>query len=239
MEDNINGSVQEDELVSVNEQTEDSTDKEPENKDVQTVSEDKPVNTETEEKSSFLSDFLEIFEVVIISVFTVLLVFKFIARPVTVEGKSMYPTLDDADKLIMRTIGYSPEQGDIIIVDNHESHTYVKGTEEITIGPGLEKRIIKRVIALGGQTVDIDFETGKVTVDGEELKEDYIADLTHLNPGAFDYPVKVPEGYVFAMGDNRNNSTDSRDSHVGLINEEDIMGEAIMRFYPFDKFGLV
>ena len=239
MEDNINGSVQEDELVSVNEQTEDSTDKEPENKDVQTVSEDKPVNTETEEKSSFLSDFLEIFEVVIISVFTVLLVFKFIARPVTVEGKSMYPTLDDADKLIMRTIGYSPEQGDIIIVDNHESHTYVKGTEEITTGPGLEKRIIKRVIALGGQTVDIDFETGKVTVDGEELKEDYIADLTHLNPGAFDYPVKVPEGYVFAMGDNRNNSTDSRDIHVGLISEEDIMGEAIMRFYPFDKFGLV
>ena len=192
-----------------------------------------------EEKSGFFNDFLEIFEVVIISVFTVLMVFAFIARPVTVDGMSMYPTLNNEDKLIMRTIAYTPEQGDIVIIDNHTSYTYRKGTEEIVEGKSLEKRLIKRVIAVGGQTVDINFDTGKVTVDGEELKEEYIADLTHFNPGAFDYPVKIPEGYVFVMGDNRNNSSDSRDSHVGFVKEEDIMGEAVFRFYPFDSFGLV
>ncbi|MGN0613439.1 MAG: signal peptidase I, partial [Porcipelethomonas sp.] len=190
-------------------------------------------------KGSLLDDIVEIAESVIISVFVVLLIFTFIARPVTVDGRSMSPTLENEDKLVMRTFLYSPEAGDIVIIDNNTSYTYKEGTSEIVEGQSLEKRLIKRVIALGGQTVDIDFNTGTVKVDGEVLEEEYIADVTHFDPGAFDYPVTVPEGYIFVMGDNRNNSTDSRDNHVGFVKEEDVLGKAILRFYPFDKFKLL
>lgn len=196
-------------------------------------------NSETEEKTSLLSDILEIAETVIISVFLILLVFTYIARPVTVEGRSMEPTLENEDKLVMRTIFYTPKVGDVVIINNEKSYTYQNGTDEIVEGNGLDKRLIKRVIATGGQTIDIDFEAGTVTVDGKVLEEDYIKDFTTYNAKAFDYPVTVPEGYIFAMGDNRNNSTDSRDSHVGFVKEEDVIGEAVMRFYPFDKFKLI
>ena len=194
--------------------------------------------SEKKEKS-FFDDLMEVFESVFISVFFVLLIFTFVARPVTVDGRSMYPTLEDQDKLIMNTLFFSPDPGDIIVIDNHTSYTFEQGTDKIIEGTSLDKRLIKRVIAVGGQTIDIDFDAGIVTVDGKIYEEDYISEATAYNPGAFSYPLTIPEGYVFVMGDNRNNSTDSRDNHVGLVKEEDIMGEALFRFYPFDKFKLL
>ena len=196
-------------------------------------------NSDENSGKSVLNDILEILESVVISVFVVLMLFTYIARPVTVDGRSMEPTLYDQDKLIMRTLFYTPKVGDIVIIDNQKSYTYNISEDEVIEGQGLEKRIIKRVIALGGQEVDIDFETGVVTVDGKQLEEDYIFDLTKTNARAFDYPVKVPEGYIFVMGDNRNNSTDSRSGYVGFVKEEDVLGEAIMRFYPFNKMKLL
>ena len=196
-------------------------------------------NTQQEEKKkgTTFSDFMEIVESVIISVFAVLLIFTFVCRPVTVDGSSMVPTLQDKDKLIMRMMGYTPKCGDIVIVENDSSHRYENGTDgKIIDGSGMEKRLIKRVIAVGGQTVDIDFEAHTVTVDGEQLYESYIYEPTELDPGMFEYPVTVPEGYVFVMGDNRNNSTDSRSPLVGFVKEEDVIGKAVLRFYPFDKF---
>ncbi len=196
-------------------------------------------NTQQEEKKkgTTFSDFMEIVESVIISVFAVLLIFTFVCRPVTVDGTSMVPTLQDKDKLIMRMMGYTPKCGDIVIVENDSSHRYEDGTDgKIIDGSGMEKRLIKRVIAVGGQTVDIDFEAHTVTVDGEQLYESYIYEPTELDPGMFEYPVTVPEGYVFVMGDNRNNSTDSRSPLVGFVKEEDVIGKAVLRFYPFDKF---
>lgn len=195
-------------------------------------------NEENEEKSSILSDTLEIFETVVISVFVVLLMFAYIARPVTVEGGSMKPTLEDTDKLVMRTIFYTPQIGDIVIVDNNAGYT-LDANGNIKEETGLNKRLIKRVIATGGQTIDIDFTTGAVTVDGKVLEEDYIASPTNYDAKSFDYPVTVPEGYVFVMGDNRNNSTDSRDNHVGFVKEEDVLGKAVVRFYPLSKFKLL
>ena len=196
-------------------------------------------NTQQEEKKkgTTFSDFMEIVESVIISVFAVLLIFTFVCRPVTVDGTSMVPTLQDKDKLIMRMMGYTPKCGDIVIVENDSSHRYENGTDGTIIdGSGMEKRLMKRVIAVGGHTVDRDFEAHTVTVDGEQLYESYIKEPTELDPGMFEYPVTVPEGYVFVMGDNRNNSTDSRSPLVGFVKEEDVIGKAVLRFYPFDKF---
>lgn len=201
-------------------------------------SETVPQKENTEDKYSALSDILEIAESVVLSIFVVLLIFTFVARPVTVDGRSMNPTLEDGDKLIMNSLFYTPDVGDIVIVDNQDSYT-LNDAGELVKGGGLKKRIIKRVIATQGQEINIDFENGKVYVDGELRDEPFTAEPTFTDLGAFNYPVKVPEGYVFVMGDNRNNSTDSRSNSVGFVKKEDIMGEAVFRFYPFGKFGFL
>ena len=166
-------------------------------------------------------EFLEWIETLVFSFFAVILVLTFIVRQVNVDGSSMVPTLEDGDKLIVWHIGYQPKRGDIVVMDSD----------------GLKKPIVKRIIAAGGDTIDIDFVSGAVTVNGTVLQEDYINDLTKLDEGGQNYPVTVPPGYYFVMGDNRMNSKDSRSSEVGLISREEIMGQVKFRLWPASRFG--
>jgi len=100
------------------------------------------------------------------------------------------------------------------------------------------KPLVKRVIAKGGDTVDIDVEQGLVYVNGEALDEPYVPEGT-LSTGNVEFPLTVPEGTLFLMGDNRQHSTDSRSSDVGFIDERDILGKVVLRIYPFNKIGLI
>ncbi|MBR6760958.1 MAG: signal peptidase I [Oscillospiraceae bacterium] len=184
-----------------------------------------------------LGDVCDLMESIITSVFVVLLVFTFLFCVATVEGESMLPTLRDDDRLVVTMLD-KPEPGDVIIVDSRTSGTFQQNGE-LVLGDGLGKRIVKRLIAVGGQKVMIDFAEGIVYVDDVPLQEDYTSTLTTRDEGAFTYPITVPEGYVFVLGDNRSISKDSRHPEVGLIPESDIVGKVWLRVYPLMDFTLV
>lgn len=190
-------------------------------------------------RKELIGEILEIAETMLVSVFIVLLAFTYLMRPVTVDGRSMVPTLNHEDKLVMYRLFYQPQQGDIVVVNNHEGHVFDANGDVVPSGRSLNENIIKRVIALPGQEVKIDVNEGEVYVDGEPLRENYINERTMTNDGAFIYPITVPKGYVFVMGDNRNNSTDSRSASVGLVAIEDILGKAYFRYYPYTHIGIV
>ena len=151
-----------------------------------------------------------------------IIVFVFFFRIVDVAGDSMNPTLIDGDKLVVSDILYTPKQGDIIIFRKDEYKP---------------EALVKRVIATEGQTIDIDFDRGRVYVDGELLDEPYIAELTK-NQLDFQGPQTVPEGCVFVMGDNRNASSDSRKAEIGMVDERLIVGKVLLRVFPLDSIGV-
>lgn len=158
----------------------------------------------------------------VFSIILILLVFVFCFRVVGVDGESMMPTLNNGDWLTVRAINKEIKRGDIVI---------------ITQPNDLNKPLVKRVIAVGGDTLDINFSTGAVEVNGEVIDEPYIMEQTR-NKGDFDKPIKIPEGYVFVMGDNRNDSMDSRFDSIGIIDERYILGVANARMFPFGEWEI-
>jgi len=166
-------------------------------------------------------ELLEWAQAIIIAVVIALLIKNFVFTVAKVKGPSMQPTLQDGNRLFVQILLFEPEYGDIIIFKPHCSP---------------DSLFVKRVIANEGQTLDINFTTGDVTVDGVVLDEPYIADRTR-RPGDMQFPTVVPDGCVFAMGDNRNSSHDSRSSDVGFIKKSSIIGGAKFRIWPFDKIG--
>ncbi len=176
------------------------------------------VNNPGTKSSNFIYEWLDAISQPLIVV-VVLLTFIFMI--VGVDGESMTNTLGDGDKVIITKWNYVPQNGDIVVISR---------------GQHLNIPIIKRVIATQGQTLKIDFETGKVMVNGKVIDEPYIKERM-TETGDNEIPEVIPEGYTFVMGDNRNDSSDSRFKNVGLIDNNNIVGKAIFRIYPFDHFG--
>ena len=170
---------------------------------------------------NWISAIYEWLEAAVFSLVFVVILFTFMFRIVGVDGESMQDTLMDKDRLILTDLFYKPSYGDIVVINRYT-----------------DEPLVKRIIAVGGDVIDVDPNTGKVILNGKVLDEPYIDVKTPRNEmtGA----VEVPEGYVFVMGDNRGNSHDSRMTDIGnngFINVKDIMGKAIFRIFPLNKIG--
>lgn len=175
------------------------------------------------EKSSKESALFEWYDSLVFALTVIVLVFVFVVRIITVSGNSMNPTLFWGDRIAVQSMLYTPKRGDVVVVDSYSQYG---------------DPIVKRIIAVGGDTLDIHFETGEVILNGEVLEEPYISALT-TNKFDVTFPLVVPDGCVFVMGDNRPGSLDSRSSEVGFIDGRDILGKVLLRIAPIKNFGLI
>jgi signal peptidase I, bacterial type len=156
----------------------------------------------------------------------VLIVMTFIARPSPVDGESMLNTLHHNELLIVSDLFYTPERGDVVVFQSKPT--------------GYDKPYVKRIIALEGQTIDINFDTWEVTVDDVVLDEYYVrTESKEMRGSNYEFPMVIPKGHVFVMGDNRNNSQDSRSSIVGPVDMRYILGRVVFRIFPLDRIGHV
>lgn len=167
-------------------------------------------------------EFYGMFQTLVAVLCSLVLTFTFLGRLITVDGKSMVPTLLHGELMVVQCIGYTPQQGDIVV---------------LTQSSFREEAIVKRLIAKGGQRVEIDYDAGTVSVDGVVLEEPYINEP--MLPRGDVTSVTVPEGHIFVMGDNRNVSADSRYNDVGLVDERRVLGHALAVILPFRNFTLL
>lgn len=165
-------------------------------------------------------------QTLVVAVVTITLAFTFVCRITRVEGGSMLDTLHGGDLLLLWSLGYTPGAGDVVVLNK---------TDDATTALLGGEAIVKRIIATGGQTVEIDYVADAVYVDGELLDEPYIREQDMNGSGRQTY--EVPEGHVFVMGDNRNASTDGR--AIGTVDEGYIMGKAVCILFPFSDIGLL
>lgn len=147
----------------------------------------------------------------------VFVLFTFLLRLVSVSGDSMIPNIYHGEKILVSDLFYTPSYGDVVVIG--------RSTET-------ENSIIKRVIALPGDEVNINFDTHLITVNGKVITETYKTADAISDPGDFTYPLTVPDDSVFVLGDNRNNSLDSRFEAVGFIKLDEITGKALFKLLP-------
>lgn len=174
---------------------------------------------EQEKQTAKGRDLYEWVQSLVGSVLVVVAIFTFVIRMMGVDGHSMLNTLQHGDRLLVvnSMLYHDYKYGDIVILRKN--------------GVFNDDPIVKRVIAVEGQTVDIDFTEGIVYVDGEALEEDYIREPTYTAEGT-EFPLTVPEGSIFVMGDNRNGSSDSRDYRLGTVDTRYVIGKAAFLIFP-------
>ena len=169
-----------------------------------------------------IKNIIELAKSIIIAIVAAILIITFVFETVSVDGQSMFPTLHHKDRLIVEKVSYyfrKPKPNDIVVLK------YPADTRE---------KFIKRVVAVGGDKVKI--EDNRLYINGVEKEEPYLNE-NFIN--GFYNEVTVPENTVFVLGDNRNNSKDSRFPDVGFVSLKLIVGRAALRIYPFDKIGRV
>ena len=191
--------------------------------------ENKVISNEKNEQTSLATNgsksltktIIEFLSVIATSLVAIMIIFTFVFRIVGVSGPSMMNTLNDGDWLIVSAFITEPERGDIVIITQPNAY---------------DEPIVKRVIAVGGDTIDIDFRTGTVMVNDKVIDEPYLGSATLTDEGAWQYPLTLNEGQVFVMGDNRQHSSDSRSPEICLIDENYILGQVLFRFSPISEF---
>ena len=206
----------------------------------------------TQVTKSIGKEIFEWFYTIVIAVAIAMLIKGFLFDIVKVDGSSMFPTLVHGDRLIVTKLGYKPEANDIIILDSSYSRRNdyyeqleqssgkdINGVEKFfkyfTLPKNLKKRYyVKRIVALPGQTVD--FKGGKLYVDGKVVEDSF--GLTQPTDASVKYPVTVEENKVFVLGDNRQNSTDSRASSLGQVPMDAILGKSQIRLWPLTDIGI-
>ncbi len=172
------------------------------------------------DKKQIVNSLYEWVEAAMVSLIVIVLLFTFVCRIVRVDGSSMENTLANNDRLLLFNMHYTPDYGDIVVIMREN-----------------EEPLIKRVIAMSGDTVEIDDKTFEVIVNGKVLTEPYIKGVT-VNRD-FLGEKTVPEGCLFVLGDHRTVSSDSRSETIGFVSEDDVMGEATFRIWPLTGFGMV
>lgn len=187
-----------------------------------------PASDEPEEKGSFKLDLYFWTQALVMALVFLILTFTLVGRVISVDGHSMVPTLHDRDLLLLQSIGYTPRQGDVVVL---RKEGFIES----------DAPIVKRVIAVGGQHVQVDYSTGTVAVNGKTLDEPYINEIM-VDPNNHFMnvlDVTVPEGSIYVMGDNRNHSSDSRDERLGTVDERYVLGRALCVMLPFQDFGAI
>ena len=186
-----------------------------------------------DKQNSFVTEILDYVEIFVFSVCAVLLIFSFFVRVCRVDGDSMNNTLVHNEILLTYSIGYEPQQNDIVVFHQTSEQRY-----------SYNEPVVKRVIATGGHYVKIDFDNALVYVSDDSVfeYEDILDERNYIYLDSGKWRMSgtletyVPEGKIFVMGDNRNNSADSRSHDIGLVDTRRVLGKVILRIFPFDRF---